>query len=429
MIAKLIHGVFFDRFFPKNSFARQVSTLATGTAIAQSIPVAISPILTRLYSPEDFGLVGLYISCVSVMSVLVTGRYEQAIPLPAKHEEAAEIVVLTLKLSVLISFLLYLPIYFFGEWVALHLVNKELARYFYLLPISTFALSMFNIFQYWCNRRLRYEQMSSNRVQNAGFSAIANIALGLSQLKGGMVIGGAAGQMLSAVLIGRTIWAENKEVFAKTSPKQGISLARSYSNHPKHIAPAQLIGILAQQIPIFIISSLFSLATAGFFSMAYRLVSLPSSLIANAIGDVYRQQISVAYIERREFKNIYLSTLRKTATLAAPPFILLYLVSPWLFELVFGGSWRIAGEYAQILVCASFFQFIFTPVDKGAVVVGATRYVFAWHFFRLCCLLFLFIVANTLVLSVKEILWSLTIINTILYLLDGFVEWHYATSK
>lgn len=401
----------------------------TGTAFAQALPIAVSPILTRLYSPEEFGLAALYMSCVSVMAIIATGRYELAITLPSSDEDAANVVTFTLKLSALISILLYLPIYLYGQTLAQLLGNPSLTPWFYLLPVSVLVTTSFNVLQYWCNRKSQYRAMSVNRIQNVAFGSGLNVALGLGKTPGGMILGSVIGQAMAAVLIGRRVLTENQTVFSKTTKQAELAIANRYADHPKHIAPAQLLGTVAVQIPIFMIGSVYSLATLGFFSMAYRMVSLPSSLIAGAIGDVYRQQISAAYIERGEFRQIFINTLKSTTLLALPPFAFAFFIAPFIFEWVFGSSWRVAGEYAQILVVAAFFQFIFTPIDKGAVVVGATRYILVWHVTRLLFFFFLFLLVEKYKMSIQGALWIFVIINSILYITDGFVEYGLSLKK
>ena len=415
-----------SRLFQKNSFAYQVGILVTGTTIAQAIPIAASPILTRLYIPEEFGLIALYTAYVAVITVLATACYDLAITLPLSDKDAAHVVTLTLKICLMVSVFLYLPIMFFGDIVALWIGNIELSIWFYLLPISVLATGAFNVFQYWCNRKSQYWLMSVNRVQKGGFTAISNIALGLGQVKGGMVIGSVIGQLISTVLIGRGIWKKNKEYFFRIKPQCEIALAKRYINHPKHIVIAQLIGIVAQQMPVFIVSGLFPLTTVGFFSMAYNLVSIPSALVANAIGDVYRQRISVAYHERGEFRDLFIKTLTKTSFIALLPYVIIYFVSPFIFELVFGSQWKVAGEYAQILIVSSFFRFILTPLDKGAVVVGASYYIFIWHTCRLIGYLTLFAAAKMIIFPIKTILWLFVIINIAIYTTDGIVGYRFA---
>ena len=424
-MTNLIRNIF-QTLLPKKSATYHVGILTLGAVVAQAIPIAISPILTRLYSPEDFGIASVYLACVSIIAVIATARYEQAITLPKKDDDARHLFIFTLKLCLLISILLYIPIYLFGEKVAELLGRADLAIWFYLLPLSVLATGSFNLFKFWYNRISQYKQMSINQVQHASLSAISNTTLGIAHLNGGLIMGSVIGISGSSLLVGFKIFKDQKNFFYNSTFSAQLSLAKYYLRHPKHIAPSHLIGVVAQQIPIFLISSFFSLTVVGFFSLAYRLISLPSTLVANAIGDVYRQKISVAYNLRGEFKREFLAILNKTTLVAAPPFAVLYFIAPNMFALFFGETWRIAGEYAQILVIASFFQFILTPIDKGAVVVGKSTYILIWHVLRLFGFVLLFFFTGIYSFSIETILWSFVAINITLYLFDGFMEYNFA---
>lgn len=400
----------------------------TGTSLAQAIPIAVSPILTRLYSPEEFGLLAIYMSCLAVFSVIATGKYELAITLPASDVDAANIAVLTLKICAVASCILFILVLIFGNIVAEALGNIGIAPWLYLLPISVFLTAMFNIFQFWHNRNSNYRAMSGARIQNASLGSTANIGFGFANISGGQILGALVGQLLTVCWIARKAWIKEKEIFSLSTPSEQWRLARSYASHPKYVAPSQLIGVFATQIPNWIVSYFYSLTGLGFFSLAYRLVSLPTGLVASAIGDVYRQKISVAYQKQGEFQVIFLKTLKTTAILALFPFGILYAVAPSLFSFVFGEPWRIAGDYARILVVASFFQFIFTPIDKGALVVGATRYIFGWHVTRLVLFLFLAVGVGYMQLSIEVMLWGFVGINVFMYAIDGIVEFFLSKS-
>lgn len=412
-----------------NSFVRSVAVLASGTALAQAIPIAITPILTRLYSPEDFGLVALYVSCVSVLSLIATGRYELAITLPASDEDAANITVLTLKLCLLVSAALLVPIVLFGEKIADSLGNSELTPWLYLLPLSVVATSIFGTLQFWLNRTAQYKAMAENRVQNAALVSAANVTFGIGKVAGGQIWGSMLGQLVAMLWIVSKVWRKNHSIFAVTSTKAQKQLARRYQQHPKHLLPSQMIGSVAMQLPIFIMSSVYSLGSAGFFSMAHRLVTLPSTLVASAIGDVYRQRIAVAYQQTGEFRAIYLKTIKTTMLLAFPGCVVLYFYAPALFALVLGEEWRTAGEYARILVVAVFFQFSFTPIDKGAVLVGATRYIFYWHLARLALFSFLLLFLRYSEASVEITLWLFVIFNSALYITEAFFGYIFSKGK
>ena len=114
------------RKFKENDFAKNIVTLLTGTTAAQIIPFALSPILTRLYSPDDFGVLALFFSICSILSVVAAGRYELSIVIPEKDEEAANIVALSIFVSVIFALFLQIVFAVFNSGIALLLGNWQL---------------------------------------------------------------------------------------------------------------------------------------------------------------------------------------------------------------------------------------------------------------------------------------------------------------
>jgi len=135
----------------------------------------------------------------------------------------------------------------------------------------------------------------------------------------------------------------------------------------------------------------------------------------------------VRYRETGEFRQIYLKTLSHSIKIAVIPFVALLSIAPELFAFVFGEPWRLAGEYARILAVASFFQFIFTPIDKGALIVGATRYIFFWHLARLVGLIVIAISTSWLALTVETVLVMLVLVNVLLYSVEGIIGYRCST--
>ena len=85
-----------QRLRPKSEFSRDVLTLMTGSTIAQAIPIAITPILTRLYMPEDFGVLALFVAVTAILGSIANGCYEFAIMLPEQDEDSINIAALGL---------------------------------------------------------------------------------------------------------------------------------------------------------------------------------------------------------------------------------------------------------------------------------------------------------------------------------------------
>jgi O-antigen/teichoic acid export membrane protein len=407
-------------------FVHDVATLVLGTAFAQAISIIISPFLTRLYRPEEFGFAATYTAYVAIFSLIATFRYELVIPLPSSDIEAANLVVLTLKICAAMS-LLFFPIILIMDRVIVGLLGGQaLGRWAYLLPISIFLAGVFNTFQFWFNRIGKYKEMSVVRLQNSLFTSIANVLLGLGGIHGGLVFGALLGQTSASSYALYQICQKDSAIFTSVNWSNQREALRKYLSLIQHIVPSHLIGTVAMQLPIFIMSNAYSLETAGFFSLAYRMITLPTILVASAIGDVYRQRAARDFNFKGEFMGIYIKTLIATTLLALPFYLLLVLVGPDVFALIFGESWRVAGEYARILAVGAFFQFVFTPIDKGALIVGAKRYIFLWHLMRFMLLLGLLMGTTFGNIEVEITLCALVIINSTLYIADGIVGFKFA---
>ena len=132
----------------------------TGSTIANAIPVAISPILTRIYSPEDFGLLALFVAITTIFGTIVNGRYELAIMLPKKDEDAINIVALGFVIMSLITLILFMIVIIFNEKIVHLLNNKDIGTWLYIVPLSIFFIGLFNLLNYFNNRKKYYKDIA-----------------------------------------------------------------------------------------------------------------------------------------------------------------------------------------------------------------------------------------------------------------------------
>ena len=143
----------FKKFFLKSDFSKNVLTLMTGTALAQALPILISPILTRLYSDKDFGLFSLYSSIV--MGILTIGslRYNMAIVLPKKDEEAKQLVKLSRKIILVVSIVATFFLVYFSNTIVKQINGSGIEKYFFIAGISIFVLAQIEVIRYYLNRK------------------------------------------------------------------------------------------------------------------------------------------------------------------------------------------------------------------------------------------------------------------------------------
>jgi len=128
------------KLLPKNQFARSVAVLTGGTASVQLLLVLAAPILTRLYTPEDFGLLAVFVSILGILSIIASLRYELAIPIAEDDKTALHLVVLCLLVVIAMAFLSGVIIFLAGDWIVNVLDAKSLGSYLYLLPVGVLLI-------------------------------------------------------------------------------------------------------------------------------------------------------------------------------------------------------------------------------------------------------------------------------------------------
>lgn len=164
--------------FMSNEFNKNVLKLMTGATIAQAIPVAISPILTRLYTPEDFGVLTIFIALTAIFGSIVNARYELAIVLPEKEEDSINLVALSILIAIFISSLLLVAILLFKNSIILLLGNDQIGLWLYFVPLTVLFIGIFNSLNYLNTRLKMFGVIAKVKVVKSVSLAIVQLGLG-----------------------------------------------------------------------------------------------------------------------------------------------------------------------------------------------------------------------------------------------------------
>ncbi len=349
---------------PRSEFARNVLTLMTGTTIAQAIPIAISPILTRVYSPEDFGVFSLYMSVVSIVAVIATGRYELAIMLPKEDKDAANIAALSILISFIISFTTLLIVFVFNTAITDLLGNPKISNWLYFIPVTVLLTGIYQSFNYWANRQKEYKRLASSRIMQSFTTSGSNLGMGFGGFGfSGLILGNLFGQLLATVYLVRRVIFDDRKYLKLITKNEMYLLLKKYIKFPKFDLSASLLNVSAQQVSNILFNTMFSSSIAGYYYLTQRMLGLPVSIVAASILDVFKEQASKDFQSRGDAKEIYLKTFKKLFFLSLIPSILLYIFAIDIFTLVFGSSWAISGEYARVLIPMLFLRFISSPLS------------------------------------------------------------------
>ena len=407
----------FIRKFSENDFAKNILTLITGTTAAQIIPFAVSPVLTRLYSPDDFGVLALFFSICSILSVVAAGRYELSIVIPEKDDEAANIVALSIFVSLI--FVLFLQIVFvvFNSGIASLLGNGSISVWLYFVPLVVFMMSLYNILRYFSIRIKDFKNVAVTRAVKSAAGAFIKLALGFAGfISGGLVTGEIISQFFGNTSLVRNVY-RRKELFSGVTRAKMACEAKKYSDFPKFSLPGALSNSLSLNLNSFFLTSFFSLAVLGQYALVNKAVNVPLTLLGSSVSDAYFQRAARERNETGSAKNAFIQSAKYLSLIAIPVFFVLFFFGNELFAFVFGESWRIAGSYAKILSFLVAVRLVAAPLSVTMSTFEKQKTSLMLTLLQLALMVVIFVVSNLFSFEMKEFLVLYTALMTSYYLL------------
>lgn len=344
------------RFLPKSEFQRNVLTLFTGTVIAQVIPVILAPVLTRIYTPEDFGVLAAYLAIIGIISIVVTARYELAIVLPRSNKAAIDILSVSIYIALITCVILTILVYFFWEALSSLLNKPELSYWLYLLPAIGLITGLQQILIYWRTRQKKFKLISVSKIIYSITTSLSQILIGLASIGfKGLIIGYILGLSISTLSL-----LNKNNIHLSFNKKRKFLLLKKYMKFPTFNLANALFDSFRNSLIIFIISSYFGLYQLGLYMLAWRILILPLSLITTSISVPYYQKI--ATLSANETYALTWKIIRKLIPISIFIYLFIYLFAPNIFDFFFGKEWITSGEIASVMTPWIFMNFISSPL-------------------------------------------------------------------
>ncbi|MBD2292141.1 oligosaccharide flippase family protein [Anabaena sphaerica FACHB-251] len=369
------------RLLPKSEFTRNVLTLMTGTTIAQAIPIAITPILTRIYTPEDYGVFAMYTAIISIISVIATGRYELAIILPRKESDGANIVVLSVVIAAGVSLLMLLVVWLFNTPITQMLGNTDISTWLYLTPISVFLTGIYQSLNYWNTRKNKYKRLAANRVLQSGSTAVSNLVAGLIGMGfGGLVFSGFIGQAISTGILANIFIKEDKNILLKVKLSKEIALAKKYKNFPLINSLHAFLDSFKNGISLLFISKIYGVLNLGYFSLMEKVLFTPMRILGTSFTQVYYSEAAEYYRHKKCYANQTKKLMIKLFLIGLIPFLIINIFSDQIFHIAFGEKWAEAGKIAHAYSVYVLFHFVASPISVIPLICNREAEAFIWNF-------------------------------------------------
>lgn len=346
--------------------------------VSQLVMLVLAPVLTRLYLPSEFGAYSLFISITSVVGLVSSLKYDQAIMLARLDKDANAIFLLSLSITSLTTALSAIAI------IALQALNikeiNDISDMVWYIPIGIFLIGALQIFNSYLSRKQSYKQIATTRMVNSlsmmsvqiGGKNIAtaeqliqkelntSVHLGFERFDW-LILGKIFADSLSLLILLKNISITTPLKSIKTSASRLKANARKHHYFPRYQSLTVFSSAVSQNLPVFLLAWLYSVEIAGFYALSSRVLRAPINLIGSSTKEVYYQKASKMFSEGQSIFTLYIKTTLGLTKLFIIPFIVVILLGEYLFGVIFGDSWIIAGELSQLLILWYFVGFINAP--------------------------------------------------------------------
>lgn len=358
---------------PRGRFARSIAILTSGTVLGQCIIILASPILTRLYGPNDFGVMAVYVSLLSILSVVASLRYELAIPLSNDDKEEANLLALSLALVLIVGLLTCIAVGLFGNQLINWINTPALHTYLWLLPLGIVFAGTYKVFNYWAIRRRAFSLIAQTKV-NQGLGLVTiQIALGILNFGPiGLLLGHIVGQSAGITTLASLAWGEKSKFLKTINLTSVITTAVKYKNFPLFSTWSGVLNTLSVHVPTLMLAFFFGPEITGLYALSHRLMSLPMQLVGQTIAQVFFPD-AVEATRKGSLASTTELIFKQLVLLGVPAFLLFGLAAPEFFSVIFGGEWRESGIYAQFLSPWIVLVFISSPLSILPSILGKQR--------------------------------------------------------
>lgn len=367
-----------------------ILNLVFGSGLAQFLPLAVSPLLTRMYLPEHFGGFTFFYSLMTLLGIFSSGLFEYAILKPKKIGEAFNILVLTNLLSICFSVFLALLLLIFGERLLTLMPESFEWKILLMLPFGVLFYVQFQSISYWLTRLNKFRLISLLKLSQGIILAGGSVLLGYFSFNSyGLIISVVVSYFLGTYYLGYFLHRLRGEIDFRES----FSLIKRYIEYPKYIMPSSLVNTFASQSPVYFIGNIFGDTILGFYSFANRILVAPVGIISSSIGQVYFKDLSnQVNFSPSTVPSFFNRMILILTGLSLVVFVPVLIWGESLFSFFFGLEWEQSGKFSRILSVALLTRFIVSPLSTTLIAYSKSKILSIWqvsYFFSTLVVIFL----------------------------------------
>lgn len=394
-------------------FRSGVSQILSGSLIGQGVLLAVSPVLTRLYSASDFGALAAFTALATVCGGLATLSWDRAIVIPRSSTSARALVALGLVSGVLVSVLVAFLTWILRFWIDDLLGTTIFAVFWWLLPVTILSMVLYAVMSAHLVRERAYGRLALR-------NAIQGVAQAFSSVLFGLVNIGVFG-LLSSIVVGRTLSVIG--VGVRRRGRESLPslarirvIARRYRRFPLVSTWSRTLNSLGLQLPPLVIIAVYGSLEAGLYALTIRVLATPIGIVVDAVSQYFEGTFaSMVRSRERHLSALLVRMVAILLVVAILPTLAVLFLGPTLFGWVFGTEWTAAGVFAQITVVYYLAQFVVAPVSRALLVLEKQFTQLAWDITRMITTCLAVLIPGLVGLSLSDALVWLTVAQVALY--------------
>ncbi len=407
-------------FHPDNSsdVFKNMLVLASGTGVAKVIAFLSVLVLTRLYTPHQFGLFSIFMSATLIATPLTTLRYSAALPLPRVEAVAVKLLVANLLLVLIISSIIGLLLEGFGKVIFSFFAAPTLYSIWPLLLISIMTAAFYEVLAAWATRIKAFKSIAHAEVAQSLLSAVLKISLTFTSMfrSGGLIYGHIIAQLVSCAMLFSNVYKKIRKT-KQINVRSMLKILGLYRDFPSFRFPSQLLLMFSMQAPILFASAEYGTAVAGQLGLAMNAIGLPMMLIGQATSQAYYSEIArIGIVQPVLIYKISREVLLKMLLLGLIPAVSLMLGARWMFIFFFGERWEQAGVFASILAIYLLLQFAANPLANALNIFKRNDLFFYFNAIRTLMIVSVFALSHWMQWSAPHAILAYTLVLSVYYL-------------
>lgn len=414
----------------QNEFLKNTFKLVFGTLIAQLLPFLFYPILSRLYSPSQFGELSIILGIVPFVAIIGSGMYESAIQLVNSKQEAGVLVAYIIRRCVIICsiiFFILIMLLFFNDFYGLYL---PISISMIALPFLGLFTVIINVYNEWCVSFKYFNRLSYNKVFTTSFISIGKLFFGVIKLfQYGLILGDTIGKFLAALISVWSAYKFDKIYFKKVKIPDFIIFRRKYSSMSFFLVLDQILNNIGGSMHLLFFALFFNKSEIGYVAMSLTILTAPITVISSSIKDVFRQKANIEYINSGNCRNTYSRLFFPILVFGFLFFAILYFIAPTLFLTVLGEKWLISGSYSQILMPMFFTNFVSMSLGGVLIIANKANVSMFWQVFNIFLSLIGMFIGIFFFKSMEGTLFCFMTGRSISYISYSIISYYFAKKK